>query len=87
MYRRRIQMLLQVLEQQRGLSFGPLRIRVQWGPLLPQDRYRLVQQERGLVESGLHSRRWGMEEMGVADPEGEMADASRMKAGGNEGQE
>ena len=93
-YRRRIQMMLQVLEQHRGLSFGPLRIRVQWGPLLPQDRYRLVQQERGLVESGLHSRRRGMEEMGVADPEGEMdqirreaADALRMKVGGNEGEE
>jgi hypothetical protein len=71
-YRRRIEMMLKILEQRRGLSFGSLRIRVQWGPVLPQDRSRLVQQERALVEAGLHSRRRAMEELGVADPEGEM---------------
>ena len=72
-YRRRAEMMLRILEQRRGLSFGPLWVRVQWGPVLPQDRSRLVQQERTLVETGLHSRRRAMEELGVADPEGEMA--------------
>ena len=80
-YRRRIEMMLQILEQRRGLSFGPLRIRVQWGPVLPQDRNRLVQQERALVESGLHSRRRAMEELGVADPEGEMAQIQKETLG------
>jgi len=72
-YRRRAEMMLRILEQRRGVSFGPLWVRVQWGPVLPQDRSRLVQQERTLVEAGLHSRRRAMEELGVADPEGEMS--------------
>ena len=71
-YRHRIEVILRILEQRRGLSFGPLRIRIQWGPLLPQDQSRLVQQERALVEAGLHSRKRAMEELAVADPEGEM---------------
>ena len=72
-YRRRAEMMLRILEQRCGVSFGPLGVRVQWGPVLPQDRSRLVQQERTLVETGLHSRRRAMEELGVADPEGEMS--------------
>ncbi|MDP3062116.1 MAG: hypothetical protein Q8O40_02705, partial [Chloroflexota bacterium] len=39
--------------------------------VLPQDRLRLVQEERTLVEAGLHSRQRAMEALGVEDPQGE----------------
>ena len=71
-YRQRIEMMLRILEQRTGASFGPLRVRITWGPVLPQDRTRLVQQERTLVEAGLHSRHRAMEDLGVDDPQGEM---------------
>lgn len=72
-YRQRIEMMLRILEQRTGADFGPLRVRVTWGPVLPQDRARLVQQERSLVEAGLHSRQRAMEELGVEDPQSELA--------------
>ena len=71
-YRQRIEMVLRILEQRQGATFGPLRVHILWGPVLPQDRTRVVQQERALVEVGLHSRRRAMEELGVDDPQGEM---------------
>jgi hypothetical protein len=39
--------------------------------VLPQDRSRLVADERALVEAGIHSRRRAADELGVEDPEGE----------------
>jgi hypothetical protein len=39
--------------------------------VLPQDRSRLIADERTLVESGIHSRRRAANELGVEDPEGE----------------
>ncbi len=71
-YKERTQMVLRILEQKQGESFGPLRVRVLRGPILPQDRTRLVQEEKTLVEAGLHSRRRAMETLGIEDPEGEM---------------
>ena len=62
---------LSMLERYAGQDFSDLWIRVDWGPLLPQDRTRLVQQERSLVEAGIHSRRRAMERLGIADPESE----------------
>ena len=70
-YRRRSEMALKMLESFAGHDFGELWIRVDWGPLLPQDRTRLVQQERSLVEAGIHSRRRAIERLGVADPDSE----------------
>ena len=70
-YRRRAEMALSMLERYAGQDFSDLWIRVDWGPLLPQDRTRLVQQERSLVEAGIHSRRRAMERLGIADPESE----------------
>ena len=58
-------------EQQTGVSYRPYRSRIIWGPVLPQDRGRLVRDEQILVEAGIHSRRRAMEELGVDDPEGE----------------
>jgi hypothetical protein len=71
-YRQRIEMMLRILEQRTGADFGPLRVHITWGPVLPRDRTRLVQQERALVETGLHSRYRAMEELGVEDPPGEL---------------
>ena len=71
-YRRRIEMVLRLLEQHTGERYLPLRIHVQWGPVLPQDRNRLVQEERTLVEAGLHSRRRAMALLGIDDPEAEL---------------
>ena len=84
-YRRREEMALSLLERFAGQDFGELWIRVDWGPILPQDRTRLVQQERSLVEAGIHSRRRAMERLGVTDPESEQqtirreSDESSMK--------
>jgi hypothetical protein len=46
-------------------------LRVIWGPILPQDLSRLVANEQTLVQSGIHSRRGAMEEVGIKDPESE----------------
>ena len=81
-YRRRVELALRLLEGRLGVRWGPLRVRVLWGPLLPQDRHRLVQEERLLVEAGLHSRRRAMEALGVEDPEAEEARVRAERAQG-----
>ena len=64
-------MILRLLERYQGDSFGDNRLRVVWKPILPQDLSRLVSNEQTLVQSGIHSRRRAMDEMGVKDAEGE----------------
>jgi hypothetical protein len=83
-FRRRNEMALRILDQfspgERGRS-APLRqgsgqayrTRVVWGPVLPQDRSRLVDDEARLVASGIHSRRTASGLLDVADPDGEWA--------------
>jgi len=70
-FRRRNEMVLRILEQHTGEPFAPYRSRVVWGPVLPQDRSRLVEDETRLVASGVHSRRTAAGLLDVADPEGE----------------
>ena len=70
-FRRRNEMVLRILERFAGKSFAPYRSRVVWGPVLPQDRSRLVEGEARLVASGIHSRRTAAGLLDVADPEGE----------------
>lgn len=81
-YRRRNEMILRILEQNApagsgrpgdssSLSFAPYRSRIVWGSVLPLDRSRLVEEERVLVASGIHSRRRAADELGVEDPEQE----------------
>jgi hypothetical protein len=66
-------MILRVLEQyvEPCASYAPYRSRVVWGSVLLLDRSRLVEHERVLVASGIHSRRRAADELGVEDPEGE----------------
>ena len=72
-YKKRNEMILRILEQKTGVfGYSPYRSRIIWGPVLPQDRGRLVREEQILVEAGIHSRRRAMEELGVDDPEGEL---------------
>jgi hypothetical protein len=70
-YRRRAELVLRVLEQQTGQQFFPCRVKVLWGPVLPQDRARQVRDEDILVRAGIHSRRRAADELGVEDPEQE----------------
>jgi len=71
-YRRRNELILRVLEQMTGEDFGRCRSRVIWGPVLPQDRARLVRDEEIMVGAGIHSRRRAMDELGVEDPDAEL---------------
>ncbi len=70
-YRRRNDLILRVLERMTGESFGHYRSRIIWGPILPQDRGRLVRDEEILSSTGVHSRRRAMDELGVEDPDAE----------------
>jgi len=72
-YRRRNEMALRILERFAGdgRSFAPYRSRIVWGSVLPLDRSRLVEDERVLVDAGIHSRRRAADELGVEDPEAE----------------
>ena len=70
-YRRRCDLVLRILERMTGESFGGHRSRMVWGPILPQDRGRLVHDEEVMVGAGIHSRRRAMDELGVEDPEAE----------------
>jgi hypothetical protein len=70
-FRRRNEMILRILEQQTGESFSPYRSRIVWGPVLPQDRSRLVGDEARLVASGIHSRRTAGGMLDVVDPDAE----------------
>ena len=72
-YERRARMILRTLERYKGFDFGPVRPKVLWGPILPQDRSRLVQDEDTLVRSGIHSRRRAMANLGIDDPDRELA--------------
>ena len=70
-FRRRNEMILRILEQQTDEGFAPYRTRVVWGPVLPQDRSRLVEDEARLVGAGIHSRRTAAGLLDVADPDAE----------------
>ncbi len=70
-YNRRNEMILRLLEKYRGENFNlsRLRLRVVWGQIMPQDTTRLVSNEQALVQTGIHSRRRAMDEMGIENPE------------------
>jgi len=72
-YNRRHRMILRLLEKYRGEDYGATRLRLVWGSLLPRDRGRQVSNEQVLVQSGIHSRRQAMDELGIEDPETEFA--------------
>ena len=68
-YNRRNKMILKLLEKYQGENFGDNHLRVVWGPVLPQDVTRQVNNEQILVQTGIHSRRRAMDEIGIRNPE------------------
>ena len=68
-YNRRNRLILKLLKKYRDEDFGNPRLRVIWGQILPRDMTRLVSNEQVLIQSGIHSRRRAMNEVGVTDPE------------------
>ena len=68
-YNWRNRLILKLLEKYRNENFGDNHLRVVWGPALPQDLATLVSNEQTLVQSGIHSRRRAMDEVGVKDPD------------------
>jgi hypothetical protein len=72
-YVRRCQMILALHKQFNKQDLTNVNTRILWGTVLPQDRARLAQNEQLLVQSGVHSRRTAMDELGIRDPEAELA--------------
>jgi len=70
-YKRRNEMILALAERFTGQSFGPVAHHIIWGPMLPLDRQRQVQNEVSMIQSGVHSRRRAMDDLGIEDPESE----------------
>jgi len=68
-YNRRSEMILRLLEKYQGEDFGDNHLRVVWGPVLPKDMARKVSDEQVMVQTGIHSRRTAMNEVGVRDPD------------------
>ncbi len=68
-YASRCRMILQLHKQFGGEDLTAVDTRIVWGGVLPQDRDRLAQNEQALVQSGVHSRRTAMDELGIVDPE------------------
>jgi hypothetical protein len=72
-YNRRNEMILKLLEKCGGEDFGSARseghLRVIWGPVLPRDMETRVNSEQVMVQTGIHSRRTAMGEVGVTDPD------------------
>jgi hypothetical protein len=72
-YNRRNEMILKLLEKCGGEDFGGMpaagRLKVVWGPVLPKDMETRVNREQVMVQTGIHSRRTAMGEVGVADPD------------------
>jgi hypothetical protein len=72
-YNRRNEMILKLLEKCGGEDFGGSptggRLKVVWGPVLPRDMETRVNTEQVMVQTGIHSRRTAMGEVGVADPD------------------
>ncbi|MGD0794392.1 MAG: phage portal protein [Dehalococcoidales bacterium] len=68
-YNRRNEMILRLLKKYRGEEFDNIRLRVVWGQVLPTDMERKVNGEQVMVQTGIHSRRTAMNEVGVRDPD------------------
>ena len=68
-YNRRNEMILKLLEKYRGEDYGRNNLKVIWGPVLPRDMDRKVNSEQAMVQTGIHSRRTAMNEVGVKDPD------------------
>lgn len=67
-YKKRNEMILSLAAKYMGQEFGDVRHRIVWGPVLPRDYQRMVANEVQLIQSGVHSRKTAMDNLGVIDP-------------------
>ena len=72
-YTRRSQMILTLHKMYNRQDLTGVGMRIIWGAVLPQDKARAAQNEQLLVQSGIHARRTAMDELGIRDPEAELA--------------
>jgi len=70
-YHERNDIILKLAEKYMGEKFEGVIHRVLWGPVLPEDYNAQAQTEQVLVQTGLHSRRTAMDEIGIQDPDEE----------------
>jgi hypothetical protein len=70
-YHERNDMILKLAEKYMGENFEGVTHRVLWGPVLPEDYTAQAQTEQVLVQTGVHSRRTAMDEIGIQDPDEE----------------
>ena len=70
-YNRRCHMILALHKQFARQDLTAVNTRIIWGAVLPQDKARQAQNEQLLVQSGVHSRRTAMDELGIKDPQAE----------------
>lgn len=70
-YKKRNEMILKLIEQFTAETFGDISHRIIWSSIIPQDTARMVQGEQMMVQTGIHSRRRAMDEMGIQDPDNE----------------
>jgi hypothetical protein len=71
MYAERNRMILQLHNKFNREDLTQVSHRVIWGQVLPADKAREAQNEQLLVQSGVHSRRTAMDQLGIKDPEAE----------------
>ena len=71
-YKRRAEMILRLYDQYTGSHYWPARLRVNWGPIMPQDRARDAEVNAILVDRGILSRRAAARQAGVEDPEADL---------------
>jgi hypothetical protein len=64
-------MILKLGEMYMHENFEGVNHRVVWGSILPQDVTTQAQTEQLLVQTGVHSRRTAMDEIGIQDPDEE----------------
>ncbi|MFA5378247.1 MAG: phage portal protein [Dehalococcoidia bacterium] len=70
-YRRRAEMILALLKQFKGKHYPDIQPRISWGDILPGDFTADVNNEKTLVDKGIHSRKLAMENLGVEDTDAE----------------
>ena len=70
-YHQRDEMVLKLAQQYMDMDFNGVTHRTIWGAVLPEDSTRMAQEEQGLVQAGIHSRRTAMDRMGVRSPDAE----------------
>jgi hypothetical protein len=70
-YHQRNAMILRLAQDYMNDNFQGIQHRVVWGSILPADTARQAQNEQVLVQTGVHSRRTAMDEIGIQDPDEE----------------